>query len=104
MGYGASLSAWLGITEPAIFGINIRYGIKPMVCGAIASGIVGLFVRIFNLQGTANGVTGIPGTLLYIYDTKQLAGYIIISLITIALSFTITWFFGVPKEYMENDE
>lgn len=104
MGYGASLSAWLGITEPAIFGINIRYGIKPMVCGAIASGISGLLVRIFNLQGTANGVTGIPGTLLYIYDAKQLTGYIIISLLTIALSFTITWFFGVPKEYMENDE
>lgn len=75
-----------------------------MVCGAIASGITGLFVRIFNLQGTANGVTGIPGTLLYIYEAKQLIGYIIISLITIALSFTITWFFGVPKEYMENDE
>lgn len=104
MGYGATLSAWLGITEPAIFGINIRYGIKPMVCGAIAAGITGLFVRIFNLQGTANGVTGIPGTLLYIYDSKQLIGYIIISIVTIILSFTITWFFGVPKEYMEEDE
>lgn len=104
MGYGATLSAWLGITEPAIFGINIRYGIKPMVCGAIAAGITGLLVRIFNLQGTANGVTGIPGTLLYIYDSKQLIGYIIISIVTIILSFTITWFFGVPKEYMEEDE
>ncbi|WP_300758450.1 PTS transporter subunit EIIC [uncultured Brachyspira sp.] len=104
MGYGATLSAWLGITEPAIFGINIRYGIKPMVCGAIASGITGLIVRLLNLQGTANGVTGIPGILLYIYDTKQLIGYISAAILTIVLSFTITWFFGVPKEYMQEDD
>ena len=104
MGYGATLSAWLGITEPAIFGINIRYGIKPMVCGAIASGITGLIVRLLNLQGTANGVTGIPGILLYIYDTKQLIGYISVAILTIILSFAITWFFGVPKEYMQEDD
>ena len=104
MGYGATLSAWLGITEPAIFGINIRYGIKPMFCGAIAAGVTGLIARLLNLQATANGVTGIPGTLLYIYDGKQLIGYISVAILTIILSFTITWFFGVPKEYMEEDE
>ena len=104
MGYGAALSAWLGITEPAIFGINIRYGIRPMVCGAIAAGITGLIARLLNLQATANGVTGIPGTLLYIYDGKQLIGYISVAILTVALSFAITWFFGVPKEYMEEDE
>ena len=104
MGYGATLSAWLGITEPAIFGINIRYGIKPMVCGAIAAGITGLIARLLNLQATANGVTGIPGALLYIYDSKQLIGYIAVALITVVLSFTITWFFGVPNEYMQEDE
>lgn len=104
MGYGATLSAWLGITEPAIFGINIRYGIKPMVCGAIAAGITGLIARLLNLQATANGVTGIPGALLYIYDSKQLIGYIAVALITVVLSFTITWFFGVPDEYMQEDE
>ena len=102
--YGATLSAWLGITEPAIFGINIRYGIKPMVCGAIAAGITGLIARLLNLQATANGVTGIPGALLYIYDSKQLIGYIAVALITVVLSFTITWFFGVPDEYMQEDE
>ena len=104
MGYGATLSAWLGITEPAIFGINIRYGIKPMVCGAIAAGITGLIARLLNLQATANGVTGIPGTLLYIYDGKQLIGYISVAILTVVLSFAITWFFGVPKEYMQEDE
>ena len=45
-----------------------------------------------------------PGTLLYIYDGKQLIGYISVAILTIILSFTITWFFGVPKEYMEEDE
>lgn len=104
MGYGATLSAWLGITEPAIFGINIRYGVKPMVCGALAAGISGLIVRLLNLQSTANGVTGIPGALLYIYDSKQFLGYILISIFTIVLSFIITWFFGVPDEYMKEDK
>lgn len=104
MGYSATLSAWLGITEPAIFGINIRYGIKPLVCSSIAAGITSMIATIMGLKTTALGVTGISGALLYIYDTKQLLGYIFITILTIILSFLITWFFGVPKEYLEEDK
>ena len=103
IGYNASLSACLGITESAIFGVNIRYGIRPIICGAIAAGISGIFVRIFNLQAAANGVTGIPAALLYIYDSKQFFVYISTAIVTVILSFIITWFFGVPKEYMQED-
>ena len=104
IGYSATLSSWLGITEPAIFGVNIKYGIKPLVCGSIAAGFSCMLAVVLGVKASSNGVTGIPGTLLYIYDTKQLVLYIAISILTVVSSFLITWFFGVPKEYLEEDK
>lgn len=101
LGYSACISSWFGIGEPAIFGVNLRYGIKPMITGAVASAITGMLCVIFGLRGTANGVTCIPGVLLYIYDNHQLLLYVLLSILTIVLSFTFTWFFAVPKEVME---
>ena len=67
----ASLSASLGITEPAIFGINFRY-MKPFIAGMIGGAIGSLAGSIFGLGAPVYGVTGIPAipavnkTLLYI--------------------------------------
>ena len=58
----SALSASLGITEPAIFGINMRYS-KPFICGIIGGAVGSVFGSLTGLGATAYGVTGIPGFL-----------------------------------------
>ncbi|MEN2380985.1 PTS transporter subunit EIIC [Lactobacillus helveticus] len=61
--YPLALSAALGITEPAVFGVSLRL-VRPFVCSMIAGGIGGFFASLFHLKATGMGLTGIPGTLL----------------------------------------
>lgn len=60
--YPLALSAALGITEPAVFGVSLRL-VRPFVCSMIAGGIGGFFASLFHLKATGMGLTGIPGTL-----------------------------------------
>lgn len=87
----SSFSAFLGITEPAIFGVNLRYG-KPFVMGLIGGGAGGFFASLVGLAGTGMAITVIPGTLLYL--DGQLLLYILTNLIAAGVAFGLTWFFG----------
>ncbi|MCQ4086849.1 sucrose-specific PTS transporter subunit IIBC [Saccharibacillus sp. JS10] len=91
----SSLSAFLGITEPAIFGVNLRY-MKPFVMGLIGGAIGGFFASLFHLAGTGMAVTVIPGSLLYL--NNQLPLYILCNLIGAAIAFALTWLFGYKDE------
>ena len=95
LAFPAALSAGLGITEPAIFGINLRYG-KPFIMGLIAGGAGGWLANILGLAGTSYGITIIPGTLLYI--NGQLLKYVFMVLVTTALGFVLTYLFGFKDE------
>lgn len=93
--YPSALSAALGITEPAVFGVTLRLG-KPFIMSMIGGGVGGFFASIFKLKATGMGLTGIPGTLLYL--NEQLPLYILVNLIAFAVAFTLTWIFGYKKE------
>lgn len=83
----SSISAALGITEPAIFGVNLRF-VKPLVCG-IAGGAVGaLLGSLFHIGATSYGVTGLPGFLITLDYTMQ---YAVILAVSFAVSFVLTW-------------
>jgi len=97
--FPSALSAALGITEPAVFGVSLRL-VRPFVCSMIAGGIGGFFASIFQLKATGMGITGIPGTLLYLND--QLPLYILVNLIAFGSGFALTWFFGYKKS-MDNE-
>lgn len=58
----AAISCYLGVTEPAMFGINIKY-IYPFVAAMIGSGIAGLVATIFNVTANSIGVGGLPGII-----------------------------------------
>lgn len=58
----SSVSAFLGVTEPAIFGVNIRHKF-PFIFGMIGSGIAGVLLTMNNVRATSIGVGGIPGFL-----------------------------------------
>lgn len=95
----SSLSAFLGITEPAIFGVNLRYG-KPFLMALIGGAVGGFLASILQLAGTGMAITVIPGTLLYLND--QLFLYILVNLVAIAVAFALTWFFGYSDKEAEN--
>ncbi|WP_340016936.1 sucrose-specific PTS transporter subunit IIBC [Paenibacillus sp. FSL K6-1318] len=91
----SSLSAFLGITEPAIFGVNLRY-MKPFIMGLVGGGVGGFIASLFHLQGTGMAVTVIPGTLLYL--NSQLPLYILSNVVAMAIAFALTWFFGYKDQ------
>lgn len=84
----SSMSAALGITEPAIFGVNMRFT-TPFVCGAIGGAIAAMFGSWMGLGASAYGVTGIPG-----YLTINNAGvYTIMLAISGGIAFVLTTMF-----------
>ncbi|MFD2209804.1 sucrose-specific PTS transporter subunit IIBC [Virgibacillus halophilus] len=92
----SSFSALLGITEPAIFGVNLRYG-KPFVMGLIGGGVGGFTAALLKLKATGMAITVIPGTLLYL--NHQIIGYIFVNLLAIAIAFVLTWMFGYSDKH-----
>ncbi|OJF93125.1 PTS sugar transporter subunit IIA [Alkalibacterium sp. 20] len=101
LAYPSALSAFLGITEPAIFGVNLRY-IKPFVFGLVGGAVGGFMADILNLEATGMAVTVIPGTLLYLND--QLVWYILANLLSIGVAFTLTYLFGYTDKMREDME
>ena len=96
--YPSCLSALLGITEPAVFGVNLRF-VKPFIMSMIGGGVGGFLASNLNLRATGMSITGIPGTLLYL--NEQLPLYLLVNVISFAVAFALTWMFGFNKK-MEN--
>ena len=101
IGPSATASALLGIGEPALFGVILRYGLKPFILSCCVNGVAGMIAMLLGMQGSGNGITTIPGILLYIYSTNQLVMYILLAAATFASAFVLAWMFAVPKEVME---
>ena len=99
LAFPAALSAFLGITEPAIFGVNLRFR-KPFFLSLIAGAIGGGLASILGLAGTGNGITIIPGTMLYI-GNGQVVQYILMVAVSFALGFALTYMFGYEDEKEE---
>lgn len=51
----------VGITEPAIFAVNLKYSIVPFVCSFIGAGFGGAFMKIFDVKAIGQGLTVLPG-------------------------------------------
>lgn len=96
--YPSCLSALLGITEPAVFGVNLRF-VKPFIMSMIGGGVGGFLASNLHLRATGMSITGIPGTLLYL--NEQLPLYLLVNVISFAVAFALTWMFGFNKK-MEN--
>ena len=99
LAFPAALSAFLGITEPAIFGVNLRFR-KPFFLSLIAGAVGGGLASILGLAGTGNGITVIPGTMLYI-GNGQLLQYLLMVAVSFALGFALTYMFGYEDEVEE---
>lgn len=98
---GAMLSQLFGISEPVLFGVLIRYNFKPLYMMLISSGVGAALLSIFGIQSNSYGLAVLPSYLMYIYEGRQLLLYALVSLISVALCFALTYLFAIPKEVME---
>lgn len=90
----SSLSAFMGITEPAIFGVNLRF-FKPFIAGCIGGGCGALYASLVHLGAKGTGVTGIFGILLCLNQPLQ---YIIEMAISVGVAFVISFMIYKDKE------
>jgi PTS system sucrose-specific IIC component len=82
----ASLSAFLGITEPAIFGVNLRF-MRPFLAALAGGAAGGLIAGMFHVSATAYGITGLFGILI---TTHNLLAYLLVMAVAFAVSFGLT--------------
>lgn len=87
--------AFLGITEPLIFGCNLPR-LTPFICGCIGGGCAGIFSSLVGLAGTGMSITALPGILLYL--NGQLGKYLIACGIGFVVAFVLTSVFYKSEE------
>lgn len=97
MAVPSALSAFMGITEPAIFGVNLRF-VKPFIMASIGGACGALYASVVGLGATGTGVTGIFGILLCL---NQPVHYLIMMLISAGTAFVLTWLFGYKNQIKE---
>ena len=101
LAYPSALFCMLGITEPAIFGVNLRF-VKPFIFGSIGGACGAMVASILNLGATATGVTGIFAILLTLNHPLK---YIISMAVAMGVAFALTYFFGANhKQIRTADE
>lgn len=93
LGLPASLSAFLGITEPALFGVNLRF-FRPFIAGCIGGAAGAVYASLTHIGATGTGVTGIFGILLFLDYPLH---YIVLFILSSAVAFVIAWLITPSK-------
>ena len=86
----ATISAYLGVTEPALFGVNVKY-IYPFIAGMIGSSIAGLLSVTFNITAQSIGIGGLPG--IRSIQPQYMLPFAMIMLVAVAVPMALTYFF-----------
>ena len=94
LAYSSGISCLLGITEPAIFGVNLRYG-TPFVMGLVAGAAGGWLAGLFKLAATGMSVTVLPGVLLYL---NNIFAYLLVLVVSFGIGFGLTYAFGYKED------
>ncbi len=101
---GAMLSQLFGISEPVLFGIQLRYNLKPLIIMCASSGLGAAILSILHIQSNSYGLAVLPSYLMYIYDGYNLITYLLVSIFVVVFCFIATCLFGVPQEAIDEDE
>lgn len=90
----SGISAWLGITEPAMFGVNLRFK-YPFIAAIVGSSIAGAFITMQKVLASSIGVGGLPGVFSII--PEHWVSFIIGMVIVIVVPFVITYVIALRK-------
>ncbi len=88
------ISCYLGVTEPAMFGVNLKY-MFPFICGMIGSCIAGILSTAMSVTAASIGVGGLPGILSI--QPAYMVNFAICTLVAIAVPFALTYIYGKRK-------
>ncbi|MCR5230718.1 MAG: PTS system trehalose-specific EIIBC component [Solobacterium sp.] len=87
----SAISCYLGVTEPAMFGVNLKYRF-PFICGMIGSSLAGIISTAFSCEASAIGVGGLPGILSM--KPYSMGMFAVCMLIALCVPFVLTVMFG----------
>ena len=90
----AGISCYMGVTEPAIFGVNLKYGF-PFVCGMIGSACAAVLCVATGTTANAIGVGGLPGILSI--KTKYMGSFALAMAVAVLVSLILTMLVGKKK-------
>lgn len=93
-----------GVSEPTIFGVLIRYNLKPLLVTVFTSGIGAAVLSIFHVAANTYGLAVLPSYLMYIYNFRDLIIYTIVSIATVVLAFVLTNIFAIPEQVLHEDK
>ena len=88
------ISCYLGVTEPAMFGVNLKY-VFPFICGMVGSCLAGILCTATGVTASAIGVGGLPGILSI--QPQSIAWFAICMVIAVAVPFILTFILGKRK-------
>ncbi len=100
---GALSSQLFGVSEPTLFGILIRYNLKPLMVTVLTSGFGAAILSILKVAANSYGLAVVPSYLMYIYNARDLIIYTIVSLATVVVAFVATNMFAIPKDILVED-
>lgn len=86
----SAVSAYLGVTEPAMFGVKLKY-IYPFIAGMIGSAIAGFISTTFKVTANSIEVGGLPGFL--VIQIQSMIPFIVAMIVALAVPFILTLFF-----------
>lgn len=101
-GISATITQLLGVSEPALFGVVMRSGIRAIGVMVTSSAIGGMVLSLMGIQANSYGLAVLLSPLMYIYDPYQLVIYSIVGIATFILAFILTNLFVIKKRALIN--
>ena len=90
----SGISCYLGVTEPAMFGVNLKY-VFPFLCGMVGSSVAGVFSTAMRCTANSIGVGGLPGILSM--QSQSMLPYLLCMGVAVAIPFVLTVIVGKTK-------
>ena len=94
MSIPAAISCYLGVTEPAMYGVNLKY-LFPFIGAIIGSALAGTYSVAMSVMANSIGVGGLPGFLSI--QPQHMLNFVVAMLIAIIVPFAITYVVGQKK-------
>ncbi len=96
----------VGISEPAIFAVNLKYSVKPFICACLGAGVGGAFMKITSVRAIGQGLTGVLGLLIVVPEKLvfYIIGNVIAFVVPIVLILAYDKIKGIPKGEDEEEK
>lgn len=97
-GISATVTQMLGVSEPALFGVVMRTGMKAILVMLGSSAVGGMVLSLLGIQANSYGLAVLLSPLMYIYEPYQVITYVLVGIGTFILAFALTNLFVIKKE------